>query len=42
MVGIFRTANLGDSISSNPEKTVLKTQGREGAGLYRSFAKKEW
>ena len=41
-MGIVRTSNLGDSISSNPEKTALRRQGREGAGLYRSFAKKEW
>ena len=38
--GIFRTSNLGDSISSNPERTALKRQGREGSDLYKSFAKK--
>ena len=26
--GIFRTSGLGDSISSNPEKTALRRQGR--------------
>ena len=26
-VGVFRTSGLGDSISSNPEKTALRRQG---------------
>ena len=28
-VGIFRTSSLGDSISSNPERTALRRQGDE-------------
>ena len=28
-VGIFRTSNLGDSISSNPERATLRRQGEE-------------
>ena len=29
LVGIFRTSSLGDSISSNLERTVLRRQGEE-------------
>ena len=28
-VGIFRTSSPGDSISSHPERTALRRQGRE-------------
>ena len=28
-VGIFRTSNLGDSISSDPEGTTMEKQGEE-------------
>ena len=34
---IFRTSDLGDSISSNPERTVLRRWGGGGVRLYRSL-----
>ena len=36
LVGIFRTSSLGDSISSDPERTVLR-RWWEGVRLYRRW-----
>ena len=40
LVDIFRTSVLGNSISSNPEKTAEKVAGRVGDSIYRSFCNK--